>query len=75
VVAEQRPLRFISLPGLIAIAIGLILGIYTLESYNASQMFTIPFAIVGSILLVVGVIAFLVGLLLYVLPSLLKKHL
>jgi len=74
VVAEQRPLLFISLPGLIAIVIGLLLGIYTLQSYNQSQMFTIPYAIIGSILLVVGVIAFLVGLLLYILPNIMKKR-
>ena len=73
VVAERRPLLFIGVPGLISVIIGLVLGIFTVQYYNQNQIFLIPFAIVGSILLIVGALAILVGLLLNVLPHIIKR--
>lgn len=74
VVAERRPLLFISVPGFACVVIGLILGSYTLQSYTTSNFLDIPYAIVASLLLVIGVIAVLIGLLLNVLPRLINKE-
>jgi len=73
VIAERRPLLFISVPGFICVIIGLILGIYTLQYYNGNHVFLIPYAIIVSILLIVGALAVLIGLLLNVLPNIIKR--
>jgi glycosyltransferase involved in cell wall biosynthesis len=73
VVAEQRPLMFIGVPGLISAVIGLILGIYTIQSYNLTHVFNVPYAIVVSILVIVGALAIMIGLLLNVLPNIIKR--
>jgi hypothetical protein len=73
VVAERRPLLFISVPGFIAVIIGLFLGIYTLQYYNQTHVFLIPYSIIVSILVIVGALAMLIGLTLNVIPQILKK--
>jgi glycosyltransferase involved in cell wall biosynthesis len=73
VVAERRPLLFIGVPGVLSVVCGLGLGIYTLQYYNQTHVFLIPHAIVVSILVIVGALAALIGLLLNVLPQILKK--
>ena len=73
VIAERRPLLFLSVPGFISFIIGLVLGIYTLQSFNQSHVFFIPYAIIVSILLIVGALAMLIGLLLNVLPHIIKR--
>jgi glycosyltransferase involved in cell wall biosynthesis len=74
VVVERRPLLFVALPGFICIIIGLILGFYTLHEYTQTSMFLIPPTVIGSVLIVVGSLAVLFGLLLSVLPRILKKN-
>jgi glycosyltransferase involved in cell wall biosynthesis len=73
VIAERRPLLFISLPGFIAMVIGLLLGIYTLAYYNQNNFFFIPYSIIVNILVIVGAFAILIGLLLNVIPKILKR--
>jgi len=72
-VAERRPLLFITLPGFVSVLVGLFFGILTLQSYNKTHVFPIAYAIVVSILLIIGAIAMLMGLVLNVLPSIIKK--
>jgi glycosyltransferase involved in cell wall biosynthesis len=73
VVAERRPLLFLSVPGFISFIIGLVLGVYTLQSFNQNHVFFIPYAIIVSILVIVGALAMLIGLLLNVLPRIIKR--
>lgn len=73
IVAEKRPLLFLSLPGLICLLAGLILGLYTLLRYNETHVFLIPYSIIVSILVIVGILGILIGLLLYVLPHIFKR--
>jgi glycosyltransferase involved in cell wall biosynthesis len=73
VIAERRPLLFISVPGFISVVIGFILGTYTLQYYNVNNFFIVPYAIIVSILIIVGVLTMLVGLLLHVFPKILKR--
>ena len=72
-VAERRPLLFITLPGFVSVLVGLFFGILTLQSYNKTHVFPIALAIVVSILLIIGAIAMLMGLVLNVLPNIIKK--
>lgn len=72
-VAEKRPLLFIGVPGLVLVLLGLFLGIHTLQVYNLTHVFLISYAILVSILLIVGVLAIFIGLMLNVLPNILKR--
>lgn len=74
VVMEKRPLLFLALPGLVSVIIGLILGFYAVQHYSETSMFLIPPTVVGSVLIVVGVVAMLFGLMLSVLPKIIKKN-
>jgi len=72
-VAERRPLLFLSLPGFICVIIGILLGTYTLQAYSQTNILNIANAIITSIFLIIGTLAFLVGLLLNVLPEVIKR--
>ena len=72
-VAERRPLLFLSLPGFICMLIGFFLGIYTLQVYSQTNSLNIANAIIVSIFLILGALAVFVGLLLNVLPGIIKR--
>lgn len=72
-IAERHPLAAIVLPGFILVLIGLFLGIHTLQIYNQSHVFLISYAILVSILVIVGVIAMFIGLMLNVLPGMIQR--
>lgn len=72
-IAEQHPLLFISVPGFILVIIGLIFGIQTLTYYNSTHVFLVSYAVLVSILLIVGVIAMFMGLVLNVIPNLIRR--
>jgi len=72
-VAQRRPLLFIGAPGFILVIIGLLLGIYTLQYYNQTHVFLIPYAIIIAIFLIIGAIGMFMGLVLNVLPSIVRS--
>lgn len=72
-VAEKRPLLFIGVPGFIMVVLGLFFGVQTLQYYNQTHVFLIPYAILVSIFLIIGALAMFMGLVLNVLPNLLKR--
>jgi glycosyltransferase involved in cell wall biosynthesis len=72
-VAESHPLLFIGLPGFILIILGLFFGIQTLQYYNQTHVFLISYAILVSILLIIGVLAMFIGLVLNVLPRIIRN--
>jgi len=72
-VAEKRPLLFIGFPGFILVLSGIFLGIHTMQMYNQTHKFLISYAILVSILLIIGVLAIFIGLMLNVLPNILKR--
>ena len=72
-VAEKRPLLFICVPGFILVLIGLFFGIHTLQYYNQTGVFLVPYAILVSIFLIVGVLGMFMGLVLNVLPNIIRR--
>jgi len=72
-VAVKRPLLFIGVPSFMLVILGLFFGIRTLQYYNLTHVFLIPYAIIVSILLIIGVIGMFMGLVLNVLPNILKQ--
>jgi len=72
-VAERRPLLFIGVPGFILVLLGLFFGIQTLQYYNRTHTFLPSYAILVSIFLIIGVLAMFVGLMLNVLPGIVRQ--
>jgi len=72
-VAVRRPLLFISVPGFILVILGLIFAIQTLQHYNSTNIFLIHYAILVSILLIIGALAMFMGLVLNVLPGIIRR--
>ena len=72
-VAEKRPLLFIGVPGFVSVIFGLFFGILTLQYYNQTHVFLVPYAILVSMFLIIGALAMFIGLMLNVLPHILKR--
>jgi glycosyltransferase involved in cell wall biosynthesis len=72
-IAEKRPLLFIGVPGFVFVMLGLLFGIQTLQYYNQTKVFLVSSAILVSIFLIIGVLAMFMGLMLNVLPSMIKR--
>lgn len=72
-IAEKRPMLFITLPGFILCLAGLFLGIRTLYYYNQTGVFLLSYAILVSIFLIIGFLAIFIGIMLNVLPHMIKR--
>ena len=72
-VAERHPLLFISVPGFASVILGMLFGILTMQYYNQTHIFLVPYAILVSIFLIIGALAMFMGLMLNVLPNILKR--
>ena len=72
-VAQRRPLLFIGVPGFILLLTGILLGILLLQHYNITHVFLVPHAIIISMLLIIGALAMFMGLILNVMPSIIKR--
>jgi glycosyltransferase involved in cell wall biosynthesis len=72
-IAERRPLLFIAVPGFIMVIIGLVFGYQTIQYYINTGIFLFPYAILVSIFLIIGTLAMFMGLLLNILPHLLRR--
>jgi glycosyltransferase involved in cell wall biosynthesis len=72
-VAEKRPLLFIGVPGFVLVLLGIFFGIQTLQYYNQTHVFLISYAILVSIFSIIGALGMFMGLMLNVLPNILKR--
>ena len=72
-VAERRPLLFIGAPSFVLVILGIFFAILTLQYYNQTHVFPIPYAILVSIFLIIGALGMFMGLMLNVLPNMLKR--
>jgi len=72
-IAERRPLLFIGIPSFITVLFGLFFGVQILQYYNQTHIFLVPYAILASIFLIIGTIGMFMGLMLNVLPNIIKR--
>jgi glycosyltransferase involved in cell wall biosynthesis len=72
-IAERRPLIYLTLPGFISSIIGLFLGVFALESYSLTNIFNIFLVISSSLLVIVGILVSLIGMLLSVFPGIIRR--
>jgi len=72
-VAEKRPLWYIGLPGFITFLIGVFFGILLLQQYNQTKYFSLAYAMLVSIFMILGAIGLFMGLTLNVIARLRMK--
>ena len=72
-IAEKRPLLYIGLPGFITFVIGVFFGILLLQQYNQTRYFSLAYAMLVSIFMVLGAIGLFMGLTLHVIAKLRVK--
>jgi glycosyltransferase involved in cell wall biosynthesis len=63
-VVEDRPLKYLGLPGVILALAGTISGLYLLGIFNASQHFSLPVAILTVGMLTTGLLSMVTGIIL-----------
>jgi glycosyltransferase involved in cell wall biosynthesis len=69
-ITEKRPLWYIGLPGFITFVIGVFFGIQLLQLYNQTRSFSLPYAMLVAIFMILGAIGLFMGLTLNVIARL-----
>ena len=69
-IAEKRPLLYIGLPGFVTFVIGVFFGIMLLQQYNQTRYFSLAYAMLVSIFMILGAIGLFMGLTLNVIARL-----
>jgi glycosyltransferase involved in cell wall biosynthesis len=72
-IAEKRPLLYIGLPGFVMFVIGVFFGILLLQQYNQTRYFSLAYAMLVSIFMILGAIGLFMGLTLNVIARLRVK--
>ncbi|RLF40820.1 MAG: glycosyltransferase family 2 protein [Thermoplasmata archaeon] len=75
VIGERHPLLFLGLTGLLMFILGLGIGLWTIWRYYAGHYFSFLYAGVASMLVVVGSITTVMGVVLNVIPKIIKREL
>jgi len=73
-IAEERPLIFMGIPGLVLTITGLFFGLKLLQLYNRLGYFSIPFTLLAGFFIILGVFSIFMGLVLNVVSRLLKQE-
>ena len=68
IIADRHPLLFFGVPGIVLFALGLWVGIDTMNTYNEIHLFAIGKAVLTLIFLMLGALSVFAGLLLNVMP-------
>ena len=72
-IAEKRPLLYIGFPGFVTFVIGVFFGILLLQQYNQTRYFSLAYAMLVSIFMILGAIGLFMGLTLNVIARLRVK--
>ena len=73
-IAEKRPLLYIGLPGFVTFVIGVFFGILLLQQYNQTMYFSLAYAMLVSIFMILGAIGLFMGLTLNVIARLKRSE-
>jgi len=72
-IVERRPLLLIGVPGFVLTTIGILLGIYTLQYYNQTQIFLLSNILLICMILIIGTLSMFMGIVLNVLSSMMRR--
>lgn len=73
IAAERSPLLYLGLPGLISAAIGVLVSVNLIATYNATRYFSIPQAFIALGAFVVGLVLILGAVMLYAINNLVVR--
>ncbi len=72
-IAEERPLVFMGIPGLVLTIIGLFFGLRLIQLYNYERYFSIPLTLLAGFFIILGVFSMFMGLVLNLVSRLLRS--
>ena len=64
-IAIKSPLKFLGIPGIVIILVGIYFAINVFMMYNDTGYFSVPFTLIGATFLVSGLILFLMATILF----------
>jgi glycosyltransferase involved in cell wall biosynthesis len=73
-ITEKRPLFYIGLPGFVTFVIGVFFGILLLQQYNQTKYFSLAYAMLVAIFMILGAIGLFMGLTLNVIAGLRRRE-
>jgi glycosyltransferase involved in cell wall biosynthesis len=73
-IAQHRPLLFFSVPGLLALLMGLALGAYVVQVYQTTLTLAIGYALITVLLCVAGMLAGFVGVVLHSVRAMFRQY-
>lgn len=73
-IALKHPLKFLGIPGIIAIIFGIVFSIMVIVTFNETRYFSIPFTLISVGSLIVGTLLFLMSILLFSISLSIRKN-
>ena len=64
-IAIKSPLKYLGIPGIVAIVLGIYFALDVFITYNDTGYFSLPFTLIGATFLVLGLILFLMATMLF----------
>ena len=72
-IAIRHPLKFLGIPGVFLLSVGIIFSILTISLFNDTRYFSIPSTLVSVGALIIGVMLMLISVLLYSISKMMSK--
>jgi len=73
-ISEKRPLLYLGFPGFVTFLIGVFFGILLLQQYNQTRYFSLAYAMLVAIFMILGAIGLFMGLTLNVIAGLRRRE-
>ena len=73
-ISERRPLLYIGGPGFVLCLVGVFFGIRLLQIYNQTRFFSLAYAMLVAIFLILGALGLFMGLMLNVISRLINRN-
>jgi glycosyltransferase involved in cell wall biosynthesis len=72
-VGQARPLLFISVPGLVLLALGILMGLLVVNIYSDNRQLAVGYGLITVLLIVIGVLGLFAGIMLHSIRALLLE--
>ena len=73
-IALRHPLRYLGIPGMILMTIGLIFGVFVIIIFNDIRYFSIPFTLVSIASMIIGLILLLMSVVLFSIGTMSRRN-
>ncbi len=74
IIAINHPLRYLGLPGMGLITVGVIFGVFVLITFNETRYFSIPFTLISMTTIMIGIILLLMSVVLFSISATQKRN-